>query len=141
MRLPEVMTMVTVEVNMDLGNLKDLPKQTITRGLQLTAMNMISELMQRSPVDHGLLKQWAVTSQSDTEIVIQSPAEYVVYQNYGTRAHDIFPKNKKALYWPGAEHPVKMVHHPGIEGKHFVEDSIEATMPRLQEFFTVNGGG
>ena len=96
--------------------------------------------MQNSPVDHGLLKQWAVTSMSDNEIQIQSPAEYAVYQNYGTGPYDIYPKNAKALFWPGAEHPVKHVHHPGIKGKHFVEDSIEATSARIQEFFTINGG-
>lgn len=33
----------------------------------------------------------------------------------GTRAHDIVPKSKKALFWPGALHPVKRVYHPGTK--------------------------
>lgn len=94
--------------------------------------------MENSPVDHGVLKQWAVTSQSDEEIVIQSPAEYAVYQNYGTSSHWIEPVNKKALHWDGFFSKGHMVG--GIEGKHFVEDSIEDTMTRIQTYFTVNEG-
>ena len=94
--------------------------------------------MINSPVDHGLLKQWAVTEQTDTEITIQSPAEYAEYQNYGTSAHWVEPVNKKALHWDGNFSKGHMVS--GIAGKHFVEDSIEQTMPRIQEFFTINGG-
>ena len=123
----------------NVANLGQLSKDMIQRGLNLTAQNMISELMQRSPVDHGLLKSWAVTSQTDTEIQIQSPAEYAAYQNYGTSAHWIEPKNKLALHWDGYFSKGHMVR--GIAGKHFVEDSIEATMPRIQEFFTINTGG
>jgi hypothetical protein len=33
----------------------------------------------------------------------------------GTRAHVILPRNKKALYWPGADHPVARVNHPGTQ--------------------------
>jgi hypothetical protein len=103
--------------------------------------------MINSPVDHGLLKQWAITEQSDTQITVQSPAEYAVYQNYGTGPYDIYPKGEgtyhagqkltsgSALWWPGAEHPVRHVRHPGLKAKHFVEDSIEAVTPRLEEFF------
>ena len=131
--------MVTVTVDLgNLGNLGNLSKEMITRGLNLTSQDLINNLMQNSPVDHGLLKQWAITSQSDTEVQIQSPAEYAVYQNYGTSAHWIEPVNKKALHWDGNFSKGHMVS--GITGKHFVEDSIEATMPRIQEFFTINGG-
>ena len=31
----------------------------------------------------------------------------------GTAPHVIVPRNKKALYWPGAAHPVARVNHPG----------------------------
>ena len=110
----------------------------ITRGLELTSQDLIRNLMINSPVDHGLLKQWAVTEQTDTEITIQSPAEYAEYQNYGTSAHWVEPVNKKALHWDGNFSKGHMVS--GIAGKHFVEDSIEQTMPRIQEFFTINGG-
>ena len=134
--------MVTVTVNMSDGllDLGKLGKDTITSGLQKTGQDLIRNLQINSPVDHGLLKQWAVTSESDSEVTIQSPAIYAAAQNYGTGPYIILPKNKKALFWAGADHPVKMVNHPGIKGKHFVEDSIEATQSRIAEFFTINGG-
>ena len=36
-------------------------------------------------------------------------------QHFGarTRPHIIVPKNRQALYWAGARHPVKKVKHPG----------------------------
>ena len=37
---------------------------------------------------------------------------YAAFVELGTQAHDIFPINKKALFWPGADHPYKHVHHP-----------------------------
>ena len=124
----------------NLANLGQLSKDMIQSGLNKTAQDLIRNLMINSPVDHGLLKQWAITSQSDTEITIQSPAIYAAAQNYGTEPYTIYPKNAKALFWPGADHPVKKVEHPGLTGKHFVEDSIEQTSARIQEFFTINGG-
>lgn len=32
---------------------------------------------------------------------------------YGSVAHEITPRGKRALSWPGARHPVKRVWHPG----------------------------
>lgn len=42
----------------------------------------------------------------------------------GQKPHDITPKNGKALYWKGASHPVKRVHHPGTEGFHTLENTL-----------------
>jgi hypothetical protein len=38
---------------------------------------------------------------------------YATDVEMGTAPHVILPKNKKALYWPGARHPVARVNHPG----------------------------
>src|SRR6204780_2944857 len=37
---------------------------------------------------------------------------YAPYAEFGTAPPITEPKNGKALYWPGAEHPVRIVHHP-----------------------------
>ena len=130
-----------VSIDVDLSKYTDtakLTKDAQRRGMKLTAQEMIRNLMQKSPVDHGLLRQWAITSQSDSEVRIQSPAKYAAYQNYGTRPHMIKPKSKKALHWDG-KYFSKGHMVGGITGKHFVEASINATKPRIKEFFTVNG--
>ncbi|MEV8033896.1 hypothetical protein [Streptomyces sp. NPDC086182] len=38
---------------------------------------------------------------------------YATDVEMGTSPHVILPRNKKALYWPGADHPVRKVNHPG----------------------------
>lgn len=38
---------------------------------------------------------------------------YATDVEMGTAAHIITPSNKKALFWPGADHPVARVNHPG----------------------------
>ncbi|MDY6852011.1 MAG: phage virion morphogenesis protein [Thermodesulfobacteriota bacterium] len=40
---------------------------------------------------------------------------YAAVHQFGgrTAAHIIRPRRKKALYWPGAAHPVRSVRHPG----------------------------
>jgi hypothetical protein len=56
---------------------------------------------------------------------IGTPLDYAEAVHEGSRAHDIFPVNGKALFWPGARHPVRSVHHPG-----------NAPNPFLHEVFT-----
>lgn len=45
---------------------------------------------------------------------------------FGTRPHVIEPKNKQALAWPGARHPVKKVHHPGTPALHLMRRALKA---------------
>ena len=47
----------------------------------------------------------------------------------------IYPSNAQALYWDGADHPVKWVVHPGTTATLFVENSIEDTQQSMDEFF------
>ena len=53
----------------------------------------------------------------------------------GTRPHTILPKDKKALYWPGAAHPVRRVNHPGSKPNAFMERIIAASQPEIDATF------
>ena len=48
-------------------------------------------------------------------IGLKADVEYARIQHDGghTGPHEIIPRFKQALYWPGAKHPVKKVNHPG----------------------------
>lgn len=46
--------------------------------------------------------------------------KYGTFLEEGTKPHVIRPKNKKALYWRGAAHPVKKVNHPGTKARPIV---------------------
>ena len=40
--------------------------------------------------------------------------KYEQYPRLGTVGHSIYPRKKKALFWPGLPHPVAWAAHPGI---------------------------
>lgn len=51
----------------------------------------------------------------------------------GTPPHIIRPKNKKALYWPGAAHPVKLVHHPGTKSYAVIGPTLDVHIGKIKE--------
>jgi hypothetical protein len=58
--------------------------------------------------------------------------DYARFVIDGTAAHDIRPKNAKALFWEGAQHPVAVVHHPGTKPNDFVQRALEPLRPAIQ---------
>ena len=109
--------------------------QAKEQGMKYVSEELIRVLERNSPVDHGVLKKWFSEALGSDEAVIKSPAEYAQWVNDGTQPYTITPTSKKALYWEGADHPVKVVHHPGIRGRHFVEDSLNDVNGRLDGYF------
>lgn len=109
--------------------------QAKEQGMKYVSEELIRVLERNSPVDHGVLKKWFSESLGSDEAVIKSPAEYAQWVNDGTRPYTITPTSKKALYWEGADYPVKVVHHPGIKARHFVEDSLNDVNGRLDGYF------
>lgn len=59
--------------------------------------------------------------------------EYGIYLELGTRPHEIRPKSKKALYWSGAEHPVRSVMHPGTKSYAIVRPTVDAHLTRIRQ--------
>ncbi|MCD3202802.1 hypothetical protein G8V05_05165 [Clostridium botulinum C/D] len=57
-------------------------------------------------------------------ISLSHSVDYGSILEEGSEPHVIRPKNKKALYWKGAAHPVKEIHHPGTKGTHELENTI-----------------
>lgn len=111
------------------------------KGLQYTAQGLIRQLMQNSPVDTGLLRQWAVTEHTEEEYHIQSPAQYVKYVNEGT---GIYGPYKTPIINPAIgkkfafEVNGQMIYTniiKGQKGQHFVEKSISQTQDKLAGFF------
>ena len=63
-------------------------------------------------------------------------AEYAPYVQFGTKPHVILPKNKLALYWKGAAHPVARVNHPGTKPNDFMGRILESSQPGIDAIFT-----
>ena len=149
------MVEITVELDTSqIGKLGSMPREATPRALSYAAQDMTRFLQMNSPVDHGLLKQWFIDSLTDTEAHIKSPAEYAIYQDQGTKAHMITPKNKQALYWfegvnltPKSFYAGGRMHTAnvgafskghmvsGIKGKHFVEQSFNQLQPLVPGYF------
>lgn len=43
----------------------------------------------------------------------------------GAKPHKITVESKKAISFPGAEHPVRVIHHPGVRAYKFLEGTID----------------
>ncbi len=63
----------------------------------------------------------------------QTTYAYGVHE--GTKPHDIYPKDKKALAWPGGAHPVHVVHHPGNKGNPFMTALLDASSGDITKHF------
>lgn len=82
------------------------------------------------PVDTGRLRS-SIRYEVDGRyrnftVVVGTNVNYAAEVEYGTGPHVIRPKTKKALYWPGARHPVAKVNHPGTRPKPYMRPAIAA---------------
>ena len=66
-------------------------------------------------------------------IYISHGVEYGEILEEGSKPHIITPKDKKALYWRGAAHPVKVVNHPGTKGFSTLEDTLDKNKGMIVE--------
>ena len=107
------------------------------RGINETMAGCLREAKSRVPVRTGLLQgslrmiPAAVKAGKVVGIWGSFQVDYARVVEFGMRPHVILPVNKKALYWPGALHPVKVVHHPGTKGKPFLRPAAEKEYPLL----------
>lgn len=70
--------------------------------------------------DSGRLFRSIIDSSDDHSAQVGTNVRYAPHLHFGTKPHDIKPTGKKALFWRGAAHPVKGVHHPGLEPRPFM---------------------
>lgn len=80
-------------------------------------------------------------------VAVSSELNYATYVVNGTRPHMIYPRAKRALFWPGADHPVRSVQHPGTKPNPFMSDALVASTSQIEAHITdeftavVNGEG
>jgi hypothetical protein len=63
-------------------------------------------------------------------------ASYAPFVEFGTKPHTITARAKKALYWPGADHPVRSVNHPGTKPNAFMERIIGVSQEEINTQFS-----
>jgi phage gpG-like protein len=84
---------------------------------------------------HGLLwRSFRVKPAGAGKAEAVTDRPYAAAHQFGTPPKVIRPKNKKALFWPGAAHPVREVHHPGVPARPYFPFNAQGTlMPAAAE--------
>ncbi len=67
--------------------------------------------------------------------IVRPAVDYAIFVHEGTAPHEIMPKTKKALFWPGADHPVRKVNHPGTKPNPFMPRLLDASREEIQQQF------
>ena len=109
--------------SVDVGKMSNEIEEDVKNVVKNSAFNIqkeaMSNLTKNKSVDTGHLRRGITTDIKGLEAIIHtSNIKYAPMVEFGTKPHIIRAKNKKALYWKGAKHPVKSVRHsPNINTK------------------------
>jgi len=121
----------------DFDRLVRTARRVIDLAIKYTATEVWGNVRKEAPVDHGRLAgSFQLDQVDDLSYRIWSGVEYALAVHEGTKPHVIEPKNKKALYWDGARHPVRRVMHPGTQANPYADRAIEQASSRSDEFIS-----
>lgn len=71
----------------------------------------------------GRLRQSIAAAEPEvtaTSVTVGTNVAYAAAHQFGSKPHTIKARRKKALFWPGAKHPVFSVLHPGTPARPFM---------------------
>ena len=110
----------------EITKLDDKTKDNVQKVLNNTGFKIEAKAKGNVPVNTGHLRRGITTKIGNMEVTVHtSNIKYAPMVEYGTKPHIIKPKNKKALYWKGAKHPVRSVRHPGSKAKPYLIPAFE----------------
>ena len=96
-------------------------------------------LKEKAPVakEHGgrlrdSIRHVQVDTPGGVTLTFTANVPYAKWVLDGTSPHEIRPKTKQALFWPGAAHPVAVVNHPGTKPNDFPLRAITPLIPEIQ---------
>lgn len=118
------------DVAAGLGNAAQVLKgrETITR----VTLIALASVKRETPVKRGTLRR-SITHriESETQSRIGTNLDYAKPVHEGSKPHVIRPRTKQALFWKGANHPVKKVNHPGTKGNPFFTRGLDRARPAI----------
>jgi hypothetical protein len=106
------------------------PNGAVVKDLARRGLNVETQAKLNCPVDGGRLRA-SIRHEIDVDARgpvarIGSNVSYARYVEEGTPPHRIVARNKKALHWPGARHPVLAVNHPGTRARPYLRPALAA---------------
>lgn len=128
----------------DLSQVLTLPEdfaQRVRRGALAALLAIESVAVEEAPHATGNLVN-AITveeTRGGGQVFVSGAAPYGVYVHEGTgiwgpNKKRIRPVNKKALYWPGAAHPVASV--AGQKPNPFMDRAADLARPKVEQIFS-----
>lgn len=118
-----------------LGEASGRLEKEIDNAMKKSILFIEREAKIRTPVQTGRLRSSFRTEFAPLRALLYPAVHYAKYVHEGTKPHIIFPVAKKALFWRGAKHPVKMVQHPGSRAVKFLENAVQSSVARIKSFF------
>lgn len=102
------------------------------------ALIVLNAAQRAAPVKTGSLRRSLHTetvqsSRSLAIVAVGTDLSYAPLVEHGTRAHIIYPRDKQALWWPGARHPVRSVHHPGTKAQPYLIPALVTNATRVKD--------
>lgn len=119
-----------------LNEYPDISKPILNQAIHTTA-NVLAKYTVRGlvPWKTGRLTKSFISTFEDLKAIWRPTAEYASAVQTGTKPHIIMARNKKYLYWKGANHPVKSVKHPGTKGQDYMGKIRDAAKPEIDQVF------
>ena len=99
----------------------------INTAIRASALRVQATARSNAPHRTGTLQRSIIPEFSNLYGEVKVNEKYGLFIEEGTDPFTIEPRNKKALFWPGADHPVKSVRHPGIKAKPFFAPAIKSS--------------
>ncbi|MCF8044085.1 MAG: HK97 gp10 family phage protein [Desulfarculaceae bacterium] len=131
-------------LRVDLSDVLTLPSDfeaRVQRGTLFALQLLESYAVEEAPHATGNLVN-AITIKRNEDggtVFVTNDAPYAKYVHQGTgiwgpHKKRIYPKNKKALFWPGAAHPVRSV--AGQKPNPFLDRAADLAAPEIEDFLT-----
>ncbi|HEV7216691.1 MAG TPA: HK97 gp10 family phage protein [Chloroflexota bacterium] len=98
---------------------------------QAGAEVLLGALQAEAPVRSGKLRASIVARDNGANGYGFYGVRYGKLVVHGTRPHVILPRTKRALFWPGAGHPLRRVQHPGTKPSSFPARAVQRSLPAL----------
>lgn len=114
----------------------DVVRNTAFDALCTATEGLLTEIIDVCPVRTGTLRRSHTVTRYPNRMAVSisanTPYALMVHEGYGP--FEIRPREKKALYWKGARHPVKKVRHPGYKGNPWMRRAVEQNLDKVGRY-------
>jgi Bacteriophage HK97-gp10, putative tail-component len=106
----------------------------LARATLEVATTIVGNAKREAPAATGRLRRSiSYVAGGEARYIVSPNVPYAVPVHEGSKAHLIQPVRKRALFWKGAVHPVRVVHHPGTRPNPFMQRGLKASQPTIRQ--------